>query len=187
MLRVGRLAAGVGLAAVLTAAGCGRGTPPLVPLKQVPMGMVPAELPSTDGGPALTLEEYKAGAQRIASAGDRSVVADGRVWEIRRGTTLVAALQISTLKPRVDVSSAKERDNLASLVVSGAVQRIRASGVEVITARTSDKVVYLWFGNQLFEVLQIKGAGVDPERMLASILEFQKPSGQLRIASRSRG
>ena len=178
-------AAGAALAVTAAATGCGGGSAAIVPPKPVPVQIVPSELPGTAGGPTLTVEEYKPGAQRIAAAGARSVVADGRVWQIRRGTTLVAALQVSTVKPRVDLSRAKERDSLAALVVSGSVQRIRASGVEVISARTSDKIVYLWFGDQLFEVLQIKGVGVDPEGMLTSILNFQKPSGQLRIHSRS--
>ena len=93
----------------------------------------------------------------------------------------MGALQVSTLKPRVDVTSAKQRATLAGLVLSGSVQRIETLGVEVVAARTADKVVYLWFGDQLFEVLQVKGAGVNPEAMLKSILEFQKPTGELRI------
>ena len=111
------------------------------------------------------------------------MVAHGRVWEVRRGTTLVGALQVSTLKPKIKVGNPKQRQRLASLVVSGTVQRITVAGVEVTAARAADKVVFLWFGNQLFEVLQIKGAGINPETILRDILEFQKPTGELKIKS----
>lgn len=175
------MARAVAVAVVLVAAGCGRAAPVVVPPKAVPRQIVPTEIGGGADSPALTLDEFKEGAQRIASAGPQSMVAEGRVWEIRRGTTLVGALQVSTLKPRVDVTSAKQRATLAGLVLSGSVQRIETLGVEVVAARTADKVVYLWFGDQLFEVLQVKGAGVNPEAMLKSILEFQKPTGELRI------
>jgi hypothetical protein len=176
-----RTVAALAFAVVVVLASCGRSDAAAAPAKKVPAEIVPAQLPSAPGDPLLTLEEYKQGAERIDAAGGRSMVADGRVWEVRRGSTLVGALQVSTLQPKVDVSSRKQREKLAGLVMSGSIQRIVVSGVEVVAARTADKVVFLWFGDQLFEVLQIKGAGINPETMLKSILEFQKPTGQLRI------
>ena len=165
---------------------CGSHKAPPRPMA-VPVSIVPRELTSQPGDPALTLEEYKPGADRIAAAGSRSMISEGRVWQIRRGTTLVGALQVSTLKPRVDVTNAKERDNLAGLIMSGAVQRIHVSGIEVVMAKTQDKVVYLWFGSQMFQVLQLKGAGFQPEAILKGILDFEKPSGSLRITARPGG
>lgn len=178
------LASAAALAVAVSASACGGDAVAGVPLKKVPLSMVPAELPSTAGDPPLTLAEYKQGAQRIDAAGKNSMVVDGRVWEIRRGTTLVGALQVSTLLPKVDLSKPKQREQLASLVLSGSVQRIQVQGVEVVASRTADKVVFMWFGNQLFEVLQMKGAGISPENMLKGILDFQRPTGELRIVSK---
>src|SRR5436190_1855061 len=64
---------------------------------------------------------------------------------------------------------------------SGPTKKVNVSGVEVIAARTADKIVFVWFGDSLFEVLQIKGVGIDPQSMLKGILDFQRPTGQLRI------
>lgn len=155
------------------------------PLKPVPANLVPATLPGAPGDPPLTIDEYKEGSHRIDAARGHSVIGHGQVWEVRRGTTLVGALEIATLQPKVDISDPKERQKLAGLIVSGSIQRIVVSGVEVVAARTADKIVFLWFGNQLFEVLQVKGAGIRPDTILKSILDFQKPSGQLRIKSAS--
>lgn len=178
------LAAFAAVMVAVSASACGGDASAGVLLKKVPVDMVPAELPGTAGDPPLTLAEYAQGARRIDAAGKNSMVVDGKVWEIRRGTTLVGALQVSTLLPKVDLSKPKQREQLASLVLSGAVQRIQVQGVEVVASRTADKVVFLWFGNQLFEVLQMKGAGISPENMLKGILDYQRPTGQLRIVSK---
>ena len=165
---------------------CGGGASASGPLKKVPLDIAPHQLPGPPGDPPLTLAEYPPGAERINGAGGRSVVADGRVFEIRRGSTLVGALQISTLLPKVNVADAKQRDRLASQMVAGSTQKVNVSGVEVVAARTADKIVFVWFGDALFEVLQIKGVGIDPQSMLKGILEFQRPSGQLRIRTTKR-
>lgn len=167
------------LSSALTACGRSDAAPPV--LAHVPANMVPTELPGSPGDSPMTLREYALGAKRIRNAGQRSMIAQGRVYEVRRGEQLVGALQIATLRSKVDVSSAKQRAELASLVVSGATQKIRVSGVEVVASAVENKVVFLWFGDQLFEVLQVKGDGLKPEQILKDILDFQKPTGHLRI------
>jgi hypothetical protein len=48
--------------------------------------------------------------------------------------------------------------------------------VPVVAVATEDKVVYLWFGASMFEVLQVKGNGIDPEKVLGELLAFQLAS-----------
>jgi len=180
MRRLFALAAAI-LATATIASGCGSHTATAAPAAKVPLDIVPPTLPGPAGDPPMTLAEYKQGAERLDAAGGRSVIADGRVFEIRRGTTLVGALQVSTLIPRIDVSSPKQRDHLANLMVSGSVQKVSVSGVEVVVAKTTDKLVFVWFGDHLFEVLQIKGIGIDPPTILKGIIDFQRPTGRLRI------
>jgi hypothetical protein len=168
-------------AAALVLGACGSSAATTAVLARVPSEMIPPQLAGSPGDSPLVLSEYAPGAKRIDNAGSRSMVAHGRVFEVRRGDTLVGALQIATLRPKVDVASAKQRDKLASLVVSGAIQKIRVAGVEVVAAQSADKIVFLWFGDQLFEVLQIKGEGLKPEQILKDILDYQKPTGHLQI------
>src|SRR5436190_21570884 len=96
------------LAAPVASASCGGGAAASGPIKKVPLEIVPNQLPGPPGDPPLTLAEYPPGAERINRAGGRSMVGDGRVFEIRRGSTLVGALQISTLLPRVNVANTKQ-------------------------------------------------------------------------------
>ena len=109
----------------------------------------------------------------FANAGDESLVADGRLWEIRKGDRLVGALQISTVKPKVDLVEARRRDAIVEDVLVGSYDRIRVGDVEVYTSAANDKVVYLWFGESMFQVLQLKGDELEHEKVLADVVEHQ--------------
>lgn len=168
-----RLAIAIAVAA-LTAGACGGGekAAPVKPAN-VPVEIVPATL--ADG--TLTLQEDATARKAFSTIGDRALVADGRLWTIRQGERLIATLQISTLKPRVDLLNEKERESVINNVLPGTKQRISVNDVSVVQTDSSDKkTVYLWFGRSLFEVLQVKGSKIDPEQILAELVEFQKSS-----------
>ena len=114
-------------------------------------------------------------------AGSRTVVADGRLWEIRRGATLVGTLQISTVKPNINLSHKDERDKIVDLVMQGGATKIKVRDVDIATSTDAQKTEYLWFGQQLFEYLQVKGTDVKPETILRRLLVVQKPTGQLDL------
>lgn len=109
----------------------------------------------------------------FANAGEESLVADGRLWEIRKAARLVGALQIATMQPKVDLADARRRDSIVTDVLIGSYDRIRVGDVEVYTSAANDKVVYLWFGESMFEVLQLKGDELDHEQVLADVIEHQ--------------
>lgn len=154
-------------------AACGSGTTKIAAPARVPDGLVPATL--TDG---LNLSEYAAGRNAFARAGADSLVADGRVWELRRGATLVGALQISTVKPDVSVAKSSDRKAILDGVMQGtAVETIDVDGVRVASSTAADKTLFLWFGPGRFEVLQLKGTKVVPETILRQIIDFQRGRG----------
>jgi len=109
----------------------------------------------------------------FANAGEESLVADGRLWEIRKGARLVGALQISTVKLKVDLAEADRRDTIVTDILIGSYDRIRVGDAEVYTSKANDKVVYLWFGESMFQVLQLKGDELDHEQVLADVIEHQ--------------
>jgi len=109
----------------------------------------------------------------FANAGEESLVADGRLWEIRKGARLVGALQISSVKSKVDLAESVRRDTIVNDVLIGSYDRIRVGDVEVYTSSANDKVIYLWFGESLFQVLQLKGDELDHEKVLADVIEHQ--------------
>ena len=160
------------LAAVIGFAGCGDGDAAIgVRPMSVAADLAPA---AVDGGLKLyegTDDEIVAA---FANAGEESLVADGRLWEIRKGARLVGALQISTVKPKVDLAESRRRDAIVTDVLVGTYDRIRVGDVEVYTSAANDKVVYLWFGESMFQVLQLKGDELDHERVLADVVEHQE-------------
>jgi len=168
-VRARTIAAAVALAASLAACGDDEATIGVRPLA------VATELaPAAVGG---DLELYESTGDEIvaafANAGEESLVSDGRLWEIRKGARLVGALQISTVKPKVDLAEARRRDAIVDEVLVGSYDRIRVGDVEVYTSAANDKVVYLWFGESLFQVLQLKGDELDHEQVLADLVEHQ--------------
>jgi hypothetical protein len=84
---------------------------------------------------------------------------------------------VSTLKPTIDAADETDRESITNLILTSAKQKITINDVSVVqTGSTDDKTVYLWFGKSLFQVLQVKGSKIDPERLLREILDFQQAS-----------
>jgi hypothetical protein len=109
----------------------------------------------------------------LANARDTTLAADTRVWEIRRGQRLVATLQISTVLPKVDLLDEDVRDRFVGQVIPGQVSRLRTGDVEVFTTSVDDKTTYLWFGSELFQILQTKDRALEPEALLAAVVSYQ--------------
>ena len=162
---------------VVLAAACGRGAPKLVAPTPVPVSLIPPTLSNGD----FTLTEYGKATKDFADAGPKSLVSDGRLWEIRQGSTLVGALQVSTLKQKIDVSRSSTRKAIIDQVMPGAPITVKVSGVSIASTTTTDKATYVWFGRQMFELLQLKGNNIDPEKVLDELIGFQKPSGKLVV------
>jgi hypothetical protein len=166
------------VAATVLAGACGH-SKAAGPPKAVPLSLVPATLGS--GASQFTVTEFAGARKQFAQAGTRSEVADGRLWEIRNGATLIGTLQISTVKPSVALDQQKVRAKITDLVTEGGATTIKVRGIDVVSSADAQKTTYLWFGKQLFEYLQVKGANIQPEAILRGLLVFQKPSHELDV------
>jgi hypothetical protein len=165
---------GCALAVLLAACGGGASNA-LVEPASVATDMVPATL-----GEGLTIHEFGPARARFASAGASSLVADGRVWAIRRGQTLVGTLQVSTVKPDVSVVDKDDRKAIIGGVMTGiSYETVQVGDTPVIASTAADKSLYLWFGPGLFEVLQVKSTKVAPDEIAAELIEFQQATGKI--------
>lgn len=157
--------------ALAVVAGCGDGKDDVVVPKRVPDDLVPAQFPEQG---LLALENTdQSTVDALANAKETTLAADTRVWEIRRGQRLVATLQISSVLPKVDLLDEDVRDRFVGQVIPGQVSRIRTGDVEVFTTSVDDKTTYLWFGSELFEILQTKDRELQPEELLAAVVAHQ--------------
>lgn len=159
--------------ATLGGAGCGgaadqeSGPPPSVPAELAP--------PTALGGQLSVVENTDDSTRRVLTKQvESSLVAETRVWELRRADRLVATLQISTVLPKVDFDDQDIRERFAAQVILGQRSRLRVGDVEVFTATANDKTVYLWFGARLYQVLQTKDRELEPETLLADLIQFQR-------------
>ena len=157
-------------------AACGSDEPPLaVKPSFVPDDVVP---PTVAGD--LTIHEFEPARATFARAGETSLVADGKVWALRRGETLVGTLQVSTLKPDVSVDDPDDRKAILGGVMTGiAYETIDVGDVDVYASAVSDKSLYLWFGPDFFQVLQVKGTKADPDTVAADLIDFQLATGKI--------
>ena len=158
-----RLAAAAALAAALGLTGCAARDVALdrTPGTPVPADLVPASLPSFK----LTVDpdatpDVKAA---IAAAGPQVLVGDARMWDLHLGQRLVGALQISTLRKRIDPRRAEDRDAIVVQSLGSRARRIVVGGLPVWTVPDdgSKRGVYVWFGARSFAVLQLKADGLD--------------------------
>jgi hypothetical protein len=157
-------------------AACGSGSPPLAAPTRVPDALAPTALV---GG--VTMGEYLPARGRFAKAGATSLVSDGRVWAIRKGQTLVGTLQASTVKPDVDVRRSEDRKAIIDGVMTGArYETIFVGNLKVLSTSHADRSVYLWFGKDLFEVLQVKAGKVVPDDIAGDLIDYQLAAGLLR-------
>ena len=160
----------VGCIALLLAA-CGRSAATEAPPPKVPVALVPK---SIQRGTLKLYENKSPTTQKAFRHGDPHVlVGDGRLWEIRDHQRLVGALEIATVKSSVGLRSSKVRKSIVTDVMPGRVDELSVGDVTVYATSSNDKVVYMWFGKKLFEILQLKGSTLDPEGLLTDVVAYQ--------------
>lgn len=163
--------AGAALAAVAVLSACATGVKTgAEPVRPVPAGIVPSELP----GEELTLQpntsvEVK---DAISSVGSQLLVSDARLWELHLQSRLVGALQVATLKRRVDPSKAADRNAVIGQVLEGRRQQIVVKGLPVWTTPNdgASRAIFVWFGSHTFAVLQLKGDGISPNQVADDLI-----------------
>ena len=166
----------VAVALVAVGACGGHDAPPPKPAA-VPDGLVPD---SVQGGTYAfyesTLPQVKSA---FANAGKNSLVADGRMWELRRADRLVGILQVSTLVPGLDLTNDDHRNQVINQIMPTARDRVTVGDVTVFVSNAQQKTVYLWFSTQTFHLLTIKpgsGDDLDPEQVMTEVLDHETQS-----------
>lgn len=172
--RAGRAGAAL-LVLGLAVAGCGTrdgavsSPPPLVDPALAP--------PVVEGGERLLVIENLDAATRdaFANAGKTSLMADGRLFELRRAERLVGTLQITTLLPAIDLTDEARRAGIVRGVMARTGDRIRMRDVEVYTAELRDRAQFVWFGIDLVQILTVREEGnIDPAAVLRAVLDHQR-------------
>lgn len=159
------------LASLAVAVACGReeALPDPTP---VDAALAPATIP-----PDLTLHENRdpATIETFANPSENTVVADARIWEIRRVDRLIGTLQITTLLPDVELTKLSTRLTLVRQILASEPVSIRIGDTEVYQIRVGDKATFVWFGDRLMEVMQLRERGLeDFEPYVAAVIEHQQ-------------
>jgi hypothetical protein len=162
-------------AALLSAAcvvGCSTSAPtPTQVAPPLSPSIVPASLPAQSL--TLQLDLTKDIQQAVTSVGAQNLASDVKFWEIHSGQRLVGALQLATLKSRVNTAQAADRNNIISQILEGSSEEIHINGLPVwttATSSTSPRALYVWFGNHDFGVLQLQSNVVDASTVSTSLI-----------------
>lgn len=149
------------VAAGLGACGGGNGRVVSAP-PPLPASAVPTEL-GVGGGLSVTPNTSKEVVKAFDAGGERSLVKDGRVWELRSGSQLVGVLQLSSLTTRVDTFDAADRESVRREILIGGETAFDVATTPVWTAKDAGRGIYVWFGRQVLGVLQVKSAQFEPD------------------------
>jgi hypothetical protein len=176
-MKPGRFGAAVALAGAVLVGACGgggdggrraaAGPPPKVPVALVPMSFTTGD---------LTVSEDAQARKAFTKLRDNALVADGRLWQIRQTDRLVATLQVATVKTKVDLTDPEQRRSIVNHILPGGRQEIDVNGVAVSMSDANDKTIYVWFGRDLFQVLQVKSTKIDPEAVVTELVGYQVTS-----------
>lgn len=170
-LPVRRLAAAALVAASVVAGACGDDPAPEVRPAMVPDDLVP---PAVQGNEfAFHESQLPQVEQAFADAGDKSLAADGRLWELRKGDRLVGSLQLTTLMPEVDLTKEEHRNSILRQLLPTNRDQFLVDEVRVWSTASNNKTIYLWFGRDLYALMTLKGGSedaLDPEQVLGDVI-----------------
>ena len=153
----------IALLLAVVVAACGGGKTVAVVPPKVPTDAVPAAL-TTAGGLLVRPNTAAEIDDAFRVAGRRSLVREGKVWELRKGDELIGALQLSSLTARVDTTREDDREAVRGQILPGSQSEWEVATIPVWSSRDGKHGVYVWFGKQMLGVLQVKGDDtVDPD------------------------
>ena len=142
----------------------------------VPDGLVPERVQ----GDALAFFENTSESVKdaFANAGEDSLAADGRMWELRRDDRLVGTYQIATLLPEVELERERHRQQILRQIMPATVDELEIGDTKVFTTGSADKSIYLFFGEGMLAVLTLKGneADIDPDAVITDVVDFTTTS-----------
>jgi hypothetical protein len=154
-------------ASVVALASCSACAPRTPQVDRSPIVPVDAALvPATTTGPELTVDLDTTTEVRdaVKSVGPQVLVSDAQMWDIHHGQRLVGALEVATLKKRVDPRRQDDRDRIIGQILGSHTRQIQVDGLPVWTILDDGtaRQVFVWFGARNFGVLQVKGEGINP-------------------------
>lgn len=151
------------LCVVVAGGACAARTPKLDTSPPVPV--VTQIVPTAVESQQLTvdLDTTREVRSAVRQVGAQVLVSDARVWNLHRGQRLVGALQLATLKKRVDPRVDADRRDIIGQILGGRAREIEVGGVPVWTIPDdgAHRGIYVWFGAHAFGVLQVKGDDIN--------------------------
>lgn len=139
------------------------------PVVRIDTSMVPA---TSNQNLTVDLDTSKEVRSAVKSAGAQILVGDVRLWNIHHGQRLVGALQLATLKSRVDPRRSEDRDEIVSQVLGGHTRQLLIGGLPVWTVPDDGtaRQIFVFFGARSLGVLQVKGVDINANELADDLI-----------------
>ncbi len=157
-----RIVLALALAVMAGGSACADRIPKLDTSAPVPVdvGLVPGK---SNQDLTVDLDTSKEVRSALKSTGSQVLVGDVRLWNIHHGQRLVGALQLATLKQRIDPRRADDRNEIVTQVLGSRPRQLVIGGVPVWTVPDDGtaRQIFVFFGARSFGVLQVKGVEIN--------------------------
>jgi hypothetical protein len=140
------------------------------PLVPVDVTLVPTKTAEQDL--TVDLDTTTEVRSALRSVGPQVLVSDVRMWDIHHGQRLVGALELATLKRRVDPRRADDRDRIVGQILGSHTRELQINGLPVwnVLNDGTARQIFVWFGARNLGVLQVKGDGFNPGQIADDLI-----------------
>ena len=109
-------------------------------------------------------------------AGDASLVRGGSIHTIRRGSEILAYVEVAEFKPAYKATRREVREGVLRSIGNGRFELTRVGGELIYVQTSGEQRFYLWFSNDgsYFQLLVAKQGFEEAERLFPALLAFQR-------------
>lgn len=157
------------MAMVLVACGT-RQSPHRAARPAIPERLVPEKVGD------FAIQRESSAEKRLANASTASLLADGRVFTVRRPGAVLGYLQIGAFKSGFGADRTEVRRGILDKLASGRFQPVRRGEERIYVTRLRDQTYQVWFppGGRLLELFVARRSFADAESVFSAIRAFQR-------------
>jgi len=114
---------------------------------------------------------------RSEFAVDRTQVSEGRLYTMRAGGAVYAALQVATLRAGLDTTDVDVQQDIRKQIGSGSFRYYKVAGQWVGDQQRADVHLFVWFPDNsagVFEVLTVSNQLNDPVSFVGTLIHYEE-------------
>jgi hypothetical protein len=105
-----------------------------------------------------------------------SLVTGGQVFTVRKGSEVLASIQVAAFKPGYSATRREVRTGVVESIGTGKFELTRIGGDRIYVKKLAEQSVYLWFpaSGAYYELMVARKGFEDAARLFTSLIKFQR-------------